>query len=106
MGILVLSPCSKDKRFDPVLNCGAVDERSREELIRKNREYVKTAAEMYTGRENQHVKTAVDYLREIANVDWHIISAGFGLLCEDIKIPSYECDFSDIDKQFHSPSRF
>lgn len=93
----MLSPCSKDKQFAPILDCGAVDESSREELVRENPEYVTTAAEMYTGREHQHVKTAVDYLREIADVDWYIISAGFGLLREDVKIPSYECSFSDIE---------
>ncbi|WP_206536721.1 hypothetical protein [Halovivax asiaticus] len=52
---------------------------------------------MYTGREHQHVKTAVTHLREVADVDWYIISAGFGLLRDDTEIPSYECGFSDIE---------
>lgn len=33
MDVLVFSPCSKDKRYDPVLDCEDVDERSREELV-------------------------------------------------------------------------
>jgi hypothetical protein len=94
MDVLVLSPCSKDKRYDPVLDCEAVDEHSREELVQEHGEYTTTAADMYIGNEHQHVKTAVGHLREKANVNWYIISAGFGLLREDTEIPSYECGFS------------
>lgn len=97
MDVLVLSPCSKDKRYDPVLNCEDVDEHPHEELVQEHPEHVTTAAGMYTGREHQHVKTAVGHLREIADVDWYIISAGFGLLRNEIEIPSYECGFSDIE---------
>jgi len=97
MDILVLSPCSKDKRYDPVLNCEDVDEHSREELVQEHGEYTTTAADMYTGREHQHVKVAVTRLCEVADVDWYIISAGFGLLRDKNEIPSYECGFSDIE---------
>ena len=97
MDILVLSPCSKDKRYDPVLDCEAVDEHLREEFVQEHTEYTTIAADMYTGREHQHVKTAVTHLREVADVDWYIISAGFGLLRDEAKIPSYECSFSDME---------
>jgi len=97
MDILVISPCSKDKRYDPVLDCEAVDEHSREELVQEHSEHTTTAADMYTGREHQHVEEAVTHLREVADVDWHIISAGFGLLRDRTEIPSYECGFSDIE---------
>jgi hypothetical protein len=96
MDILVFSPCSKDKRYDPVLNCGDVDKHSREELVQKHAEYAAAAADMYIGNEHQHVKAGVGHLREIADVDWYIISAGFGLLRDETEIPSYECGFSDI----------
>lgn len=96
MDVLVLSPCSKDKRYDSVLDCEDVDEHSREELVQEHAEYATTAADMYIGNEHRHVKTAVGHLREIANVDWYIISAGFGLLRDETEIPSYECGFSDI----------
>jgi len=65
--------------------------------VKKHGEYVTTAADMYTGREHQHVKAAVADLYEIVDIDWYIISAGFGLLREEIQIPSYECGFSDIE---------
>ncbi|QLC32852.1 hypothetical protein EFA46_001040 [Halarchaeum sp. CBA1220] len=97
MDVLVLSPCSKDKRYDLVLDCKDVDEYLRDELVNEHGEYTTTASNMYTGREHQHVKAAVTKLREVVDVDWYIISAGFGLLRDETKIPSYECGFSDIE---------
>ncbi len=97
MDVLVLSPCSKDKQYDPVLDCEDVDEHPREELVQAHCEYTTTAANMYTGREHKHVEEAVTHLREVADVDWYIISAGFGLLRDKTEIPSYECGFSDIE---------
>jgi hypothetical protein len=97
MDVLVLSPCSRDKQYDPVLDCEAVDDHSREELVQEHSEYTTTAADMYTGREHKHVEEAVTHLREVAIVDWYIISAGFGLLRDETEIPSYECGFSDIE---------
>jgi hypothetical protein len=97
MDVLVLSPCSKSKHYDPVLDCETADVHSREELVQKHLEQVTTVAEMYTGREHQQVKNAVSSLSEIATVDWYIISAGFGLLHEEAKIPLYECTFNDIE---------
>lgn len=94
MDILVLSPCSKDKQYDPVLDCEAIDTHARADLVQEHSENVTTAADMYTGREHEHVKTAVSQLREEASVDWYIISTGFGLLREDTPLPSYECGFS------------
>jgi hypothetical protein len=97
MDLLVLSPCSKDKRYEPVLDCEDVDEHSREELVQEHSEYTTTAADMYTGREHEHVEEAVTRLREVAIVDWYIVSAGFGLVRDETEIPSYECGFSDIE---------
>lgn len=95
MDILVLSPCSSDKYYDnTVLDCEVVDGSPREKLVREHSEFVKPAGEMYTGDEHQHIRTAVSDLREISNVDWNIISAGFGLLQENTEIPMYDCGFS------------
>lgn len=94
MDVLVLSPCSKDKRHEPVLDCEAVDTRSREELVREYDDHVAPAADMYAGGEHQYVEAAVGHLREVVSVDWYIISAGFGLLRADTEIPSYDCGFS------------
>lgn len=94
MDVLVLSPCSKEKRHDPVIGCEAVDTHSREELVREYADRVAPAADMYTGGEHQLVQAAVSHLREVASADWYIVSAGFGLLRADTEIPSYDCGFS------------
>ncbi len=97
MNILVLSPCSQSKRFDPVVTSESIDVHSRSELVRKHQDSTATAAEMYVGREHQYVREAVAMLRENTTVEWHIVSAGFGLLHEEDKIPSYECGLSDTE---------
>lgn len=97
MEILVLSSCSKDKLYEPVLDCEEVDTHSREYLVQEHAESTTTAADLYTGREHQHVKAVVTRLREVAEVDWYIISAGFGLLRDETEVPSYDCGFSDIE---------
>ncbi|MFB6178608.1 MAG: hypothetical protein ABEI77_02655 [Halorientalis sp.] len=97
MDILVVSPCSADKRFDPIGDCETIDTHSRTELVEQYPEQVAPAAELYTGEEHQHVSSAVDTLSEIAAVDWAIISAGFGLVQAETELPSYECAFSEIE---------
>lgn len=96
MDVLVLSPCSRSKRYDSVIDCEMVDSHSRTELVRRYPENVVPAAEMYTGREHQHIREAVEILDGSVSVDWYIISAGFGLLRAETEIPPYDCGFSDI----------
>ena len=47
---------------------------------------------MYTGSQNRELVKGVDLLREIegVEVDYYILSAGFGLLMENKKIPPYD----------------
>ena len=80
--------------YDSTIDCETIDEGSREELVQEYPDSVAPASEMYTGDEHRHVKQAVGELRNLADVDWRIISAGFGLLKEDTEIPSYDCGFS------------
>lgn len=94
MDILVLSPCSARKQYDRVLDCEVIDERPLEQLIGEFPNHVAPAAELYTGAEHGFIQTGVSRLRDIANVDWKIISGGYGLLDENTRIPSYECSFS------------
>jgi len=61
---------------------------------------------MYTGREHGHVQSAVERLSEVANVDWRIISAGFGVLSSSTEIPSYECTFNEIEQVRERAERF
>jgi hypothetical protein len=98
LDVLVISPCSGTKRFDAVIGPEEIDSRYRTELLRDYPDAVDSAAEMYTGREHKHIESAVQQLSEFANVDWRIISAGFGLLSAGTEIPSYECTFSEIEQ--------
>ncbi|MFB6198107.1 MAG: DUF6884 domain-containing protein, partial [Halobacteriaceae archaeon] len=93
VNVLVLSPCSSDKKYDPNIDCEIIDEHPRDELVQQYNDIVAPAAEMYTGDEHVHVKKAVERLRDLATVDWYIISAGFGLLESDTEIPAYDCTF-------------
>lgn len=93
-----MSLCSGSKRYDAVADCRRVDEKSREALAEEFPESVVSAAEMYTGREHGLIQSAVERLSEVANIDWRIVSAGFGVLSAGTDIPSYECTLSEIEQ--------
>lgn len=98
MRILVLSACSASKQYDDGVDGETLDRYSRDELI--NREHdpsrVLPAREMYTGDGHRYVADAVDQLQTIADVDvdWRIISAGFGTVESESPIVPYDCTFS------------
>lgn len=106
LDVLVVSPCSGNKQYDAVADCRQVDEKPREALVKKFSGSVASAAEMYTGREHGHVQSAVKRLSEVVNVDWRIISAGFGVLSSSTEIPSYECTFNEIEQVRERAERF
>lgn len=54
-------------------------------------------ANLYTGREHERVKVPVSELRGSADVDWRILSPGYGLVAADTDLVAYDCSFSDID---------
>ena len=98
MDILILSSCSASKQYDPVIGAKTIDQESREQLLGRYSDSVALVSEMYTGGEHEYIQKAVTEIQAIANVDWFIISAGFGLLESDTPIPSYDCTFTDIDQ--------
>ncbi|GGN98111.1 hypothetical protein [Haloarcula pellucida] len=98
LDVLIISPCSGTKRFDAVIGPDEIDSRERTELLSEYPDAVASAAEMYTGREHEHIESAVQQLSEFANVDWRIVSAGFGVLSAGTEIPSYECTFSELEQ--------
>ncbi|WP_411964342.1 hypothetical protein [Haloferax sp. YSMS24] len=106
LDVLVVSACTGNKQYGTVADCRQVDEKSREALIEKFPESVASAADMYTGREHGHIQSAVERLSEVANVDWRIISAGFGVVSSGTKIPSYECTFNEIEQVRERAERF
>lgn len=95
MDVLVISACSETKQHDAVLNCADVDKTSREELIEEYPGVTEPAADLYEGDEHEYVQSAICSLEGMVDVDWLIISAGFGVVSAETLIPSYECTFSD-----------
>lgn len=94
--VFVLSACSGDKAITPpVVGCEGIDESSRADLLEAHPDASLPAESLYVGDEHTHVKEAVDQLSDIAEVDWRIISAGFGVVRPDTGLPSYECTFSN-----------
>lgn len=94
--ILVLSACTGDKAINPpVVGCADIDESSQTSLLEAHPNVSLPAKSLYTGNEHNHVEAAVDQLMKIAEVDWRIISAGFGLVSPKTHLPSYECTFND-----------
>jgi hypothetical protein len=58
------------------------------------------AREMYSGYQTRELVKGVDLLREIKGVeiDFFILSAGFGLIKEKKRIPPYDCSFVGMRK--------
>lgn len=98
MSVFVLSACSGDKEVDdPEITCEDIDTASQSALVNEHPEISMPAAELYTGDEHESVKEAVEQFSEMADVDWRIISAGFGLVRPETELPAYECTFNDND---------
>jgi len=56
--------------------------------------------DIYTGNQNRELVKGVDLLRQIENteVEFSIISAGFGIVEEKDRLPPYDCSFSEMNK--------
>lgn len=105
--VFVLSACSGDKAIDTQVDgCEEIDESSRTELLDASPDDSLPAKSLYVGNEHTHVEAGVDQLTELVEVDWRIISAGFGLVRPDTPLPSYECTFSDDDSVRDRVERF
>jgi hypothetical protein len=58
------------------------------------------AGQMYTGEQHVHLMRGVHAARSAGHqVAVHIISAGYGVLCEDEPIAPYEATFNDMGKK-------
>lgn len=107
MSVFVLSACSGDKEIDdPEITCEDIDTASRSALVNEYPETSMPAAKLYTGNEHEYVKAAVEHLSKMIDVDWRIISAGFGLVRPETELPAYECTFNDDDAVRRRVGRF
>lgn len=99
MKILVITSCGSKKKYKCSKQLTREDFVSPELLHRRTKElkdYKTPAAEMYTGPQHQCLMAGLKEIREVHGptvVDLHIVSAGYGLLCEDNVIVPYNVTF-------------
>ncbi|MGY5853289.1 MAG: hypothetical protein RTU92_06975 [Candidatus Thorarchaeota archaeon] len=103
MRVCVVGSCGKKKRtmVENAPNCGDLNSTSDLQTWKNQlKEHVVIARDMYLGNQSQELVKGVDILRSIRDVEVHlfIVSAGFGLLEEDEKVPPYECSFTGMKK--------
>lgn len=70
MNILVVSTCTKSKTSTP-----------------------NKAKDLYVGNGHNLIKSGIQTLRDVCSVDWHIISAGKGLVNENTFLEPYDTTF-------------
>jgi hypothetical protein len=99
----VIGSCGKKKLIQSTeaLTCDDLDSIDN---IRKWRKKLSCtsirARELYIGNQNRELVKGVDLLRRIENIDINflILSAGFGLVEENDMIPPYDCSFTGMRK--------
>ena len=101
--ILVVGSCGKKKRTTTTDEPSCGDLCSRDSLSfwqKRLSDFTVIARDMYTGNQNRELTKGVDLLRSIAGVEvvFVIVSAGFGLVDENERIPPYDCSFSGMGK--------
>ncbi len=70
----------------------------REFQKKKFSDILTAAGDLYTGQQALSIKKALKMLKEKHQVDYYIISAGFGFVHESELLPPYECSFSNLKK--------
>ena len=100
MRILIIDQCSGDKSapdwFEPY-TVDDLDEHSYEELIRRDQVPTLPARKLYQGRQQQYISQAIQRLRAAGDtVNRVFISAGFGVVDEETKLPPYDVTFTGL----------
>lgn len=96
MKLLVVSGTSSRTRFDgePV-DCAEVDGSPLEDHLERSPDQVAPAADLFVGREHESVKRAVGHLEDVADVEWWIMTDGFGLVDASTEVLGTDCSFAD-----------
>ncbi|WP_089650003.1 DUF6884 domain-containing protein [Halobacterium hubeiense] len=101
LDILVIDQCSGSKEIPddaPIFGEEETLQFSREDLLARDNVPGIAARDLYTGRQQSNVKSAVRWLmRQGHDVDRYFVSAGFGLVAEDEYLPPYEVTFSSMN---------
>ncbi len=99
--ILIIDQCSGAKEIPddaPIFGEEETLQFSREDLLARNNVPGIAARDLYTGRQQNYVKSAARWLlRQGHDVDRYFVSAGFGLVAGDEYLPPYEVTFSSMN---------
>jgi hypothetical protein len=100
MRILIIDQCSGRKDVPesaPEFDATDIDEHGHKALLDRDGVPAISARQLYTGRQQGYIDSAVDRLRATGDtVDRMYISAGFGLVDEDTELPPYEVTFTGM----------
>lgn len=100
MRVLIADQCSGSKSFPdsaPVYDVEEIDNHGADKL-REESPITIPARELYDGRQQRFVDDAVVQLRDDGHtVDRLYVSAGFGLVEEETRLPPYEATFREMD---------
>ncbi|MCF2144654.1 MAG: hypothetical protein K9W42_13230 [Candidatus Heimdallarchaeota archaeon] len=100
--ILIISSCTKTKaiKHGKQPTCKDLTTKSDKERFRQKLPGGSCKArEMYLGVQHKNILKAITILRRLAEVDFYILSAGFGFVEEEEIIPVYDCSFTKMGKQ-------
>ena len=99
MKILVIGSCTNKKKFTHNFEPNCNDIRSINDLkkfINKYPEKSCKAKDMYIGNQHISLLNAIKILKNICQIDYLILSAGYGLLDSEELISSYNCSFAGM----------
>ncbi len=100
LDILIIDQCSGSKYVpegEQVFGVDDIDTASRETLLSRDDAIGVKACELYTGRQQEAISNAVRRLRSDGHrVERYFISAGFGVVGENERLPPYEVTFSGM----------
>lgn len=100
--ILIINSCSKSKAIShsDQPTCADLNTKEQRDAQKVKFESLLTpAGKLYTGKQASAIQSAVKMLKESHEVDYYIISAGFGFVNEQEQLPPYECSFSGLGKR-------
>ncbi len=101
MKILIFASCSKRKAvsYPNQPTCQQISSKEMREAYLPNFTEKRKAKDMYRGSLNISINAAVRHLKEMFDVGYYIVSAGFGIVNENDMMPPYECSFSEMRKE-------
>ena len=99
--LLIISSCTKKKQFSKINQPNWDNLSSKESKIKFLKAFYSEsckAIDMYKGQQHKMIIEGIQILKKYFEVDFFIISAGFGLLHQDEIIPCYESSFRDKNR--------